>query len=498
MKTNKNLNFLWLAIYAVLTFFAIGRWQVPILAWLAGIFALRFYRQSDSAKSAFFLLWAASAIPTIFAWRNATAMHYMGGFVEPVFFSFATLLGMIPLVLDRRLHRRWASAESSPFWLTLIYPVSTAALDFFSGSGSPFGTFGAAGYTQTGFTAIMQIASITGIWSIPFIVGWFGSFINYLWENDFRFAKTRIGTWIYAGFMILVFGFGFGRMLFAPAPKQEVMIGGFSLPEGEFHIIMELANSGDEAAFHTAANDLNARQLNHVRELAQQGAQIVSLQEGAVVGYPKDIETLLAEAGQLTQEENIYLVLPTVTIDPTGEEAFKNIVQVIDPNGDVVLDHVKFGGSQFEGSLQGSGEIQSVDTPYGKLSAVICWDADFPVNMREAGAQDVDLIFIPANDWYELRDIHDGMSTFRAVENGMTIFRQTGAGVSSVTDTHGRVINRTDMFETETQSEWSNEQMVLTPVGSVKTLYPQFGDNFGNVMLIGFVGLVIFSWVKRK
>jgi apolipoprotein N-acyltransferase len=495
---NKNLNLLWLTLYAALTFFAIGRWQFPAAAWFASIFALRFYRQSDSVKSAFFLLWAASAIPTIFAWRNATAMHYMGGFVEPIFFAIATLLGMIPFVMDRRLHRRWASAEVSPFWLTLVYPISAAALDFFSGSGSPFGTFGAAGYTQTGFTAIMQIASITGLWSIPFIVGWFGSFINYLWENDLLWTKIRFATWIYAGFMILILGFGFGRILSAPAPQQEVMIAGFSLPENGLHEIMTLANGDDKAAFHAAANDLNIRQLDHVRELAQQGAEIISLQEGAAVGYPEDIESLLADAGQLTQEENIYLVLPTVTIDPTGEKAFKNIVQVIDPNGDVVLEHVKYGGSQFEGSLEGSGEIQTVDTPYGKLSAVICWDADFPATIKQAGTQDVALLFIPSNDWYEVRDIHNDMSTFRAVENGMSIFRQTGAGVSSVTDAYGRVISRTDMFEMEKQNEWSNEQMVLTPIGSVQTAFPQVGDSFGLLMLVSFAGLIIFSWVKRK
>jgi hypothetical protein len=54
------------------------------------------------------------------------------------------------------------------------------------------------------------------------------------------------------------------------------------------------------------------------------------------------------------------------------------------------------------------------------------------------------------------------------------------------------------MFETEDQSGWSNEQMVLTPIGSVATTYPKVGDAFGNVMLLSFVGLVIFGWVKRK
>jgi len=422
----------------------------------------------------------------------------MGAFIEPIFFTIVGLTNMIPFIIDRRYYLRWVSAGNSPFWLTLVYPISVAAMDFFSASGSPFGSFGAAAYSQSGFTALMQITSLVGLWGIPFIVGWCGSFINYLWENDFRWTKIRVGTWIYAGFMILVFGFGFGRILSAPAPKQDVMIAGFSLPEGEFSSIMQLSQEGDEDAFRAATTELNARQLTHVRELAQQGAQIVSLQEGATVGYPADIAALLADAAQVALEENIYLVLPTVTIFPEGDEPFHNVVQIIEPSGEIVLEHYKYGGSQFEGSLSGNGEIQTVDTPYGKLSAIICWDADFPLTVKQAGEQDVDLLFVPSNDWLEVRDIHAEMASFRAAENGMSIYRQTGAGVSSVTDAYGRIVNHTDMFEDENKNEWANEQMVLTPVSSVETLYPKLGDAFGQVMQVGLLILIGFAWIKRK
>ena len=261
---------------------------------------------------------------------------------------------------------------------------------------------------------------------------------------------------------------------------------------------MALLQDGDEAAFREATTQIHAQQLAQAQSMAQAGAEIVVLQEGAGMGYPAEVDALLADAAALAQAEGIYLVLPTATIDPAGEEPFQNVVRIIDPNGEVVLEHYKYGGTQFEGSVTGSGELQTVETPYGTLSAVICWDADFPLTIKQAGEQGVDLLFVPSNDWLELRDIHDGMATFRTVENGMAMFRQTGDGVSGVTDAYGRIINRVDMYEEETPGAWSNEQMVLTPIGSVDTLYPQVGDAVGQIMFIILIGLLIFAWIKRK
>jgi hypothetical protein len=39
---------------------------------------------------------------------------------------------------------------------------------------------------------------------------------------------------------------------------------------------------------------------------------------------------------------------------------------------------------------------------------------------------------------------------------------------------------------------------VETPIGSVNTLYPAIGDIFGNVMLVGLLGLVVGLFVTRK
>ena len=499
MNTQENkLRFLWLAIFAGLSLFVGARWNFPLAAWIASIFALRFYRHSEKGGRAFLLLWIASAVPTIIAWKGATAMGFLHPIAEPIFFAVLAPITLIPFVIDRLYYRRWAKNGISIALLSLVYPISTTAIDFFSASGSPFGTFGAGAYSQISFTALMQLTAFTGMWGISFIVSWFSSMVAYFWESNFQWTKIRNAAWILAGVLTLIIGFGFGRMAFAAPAAQEVKISGFSLPEGEFHSIMGLMQTGDQAAFRAATTESHARQLEHIRELAQAGAQIISLQEGAGIGFPEEIDVLLENASKLAQEENIYLVLPTATIYADGEEPFHNVVRIIDPNGDVVLEHYKYGGTQFEGSVTGSGEIQTVDTPYGKLSAVICWDADFPSTIKQAGVKGVDLLFVPSNDWFEVRDIHNDMATFRAVENGMSIYRQTGAGVSSVVDAYGREINRVDIFEDENAGAWGGEQKVMTPVGSVETLFPKIGDAFGQVMLIGMLGLIGFAWMKRK
>ena len=174
------------------------------------------------------------------------------------------------------------------------------------------------------------------------------------------------------------------------------------------------------------------------------------------------------------------------------------MVHILDPNGKVVLEHVKYGGTQFEGSLTGSGELQTVDTPYGRLSAIICWDADFPNVVRQAGEQDVDLLFVPSNDWLAVKDIHAGMASFRAVENGMTIFRQTGSGISSVIDAYGRTLHSVDIFEEQGTGDFVAIQMVTVPTGSVNTLFPVTGDAVGNVMLVAFAGLILEWFLTRK
>ncbi|HCK64796.1 MAG TPA: hypothetical protein DHW49_00890 [Anaerolineae bacterium] len=485
--THMNKKYIYLIIATIFGLFIGGKWNIPLAAWIAPIFALRFFRESEKAGRNFLLLWLASSIPTIISWQGATFMSKIHPVAEIGFFLLTTPIGLIPYVIDRIYYRRFGSTA----WLTLVFPIAVTAIDFFSSTGTPFGTFGAAAYSQRDFLSVMQIASVTGLWGITFLINWFASLMNHLWDSGFKFTRLSL---TFTCLLALIISLGFMRTLLPAQPESTATIAGFSLPNGKLIEVMNQLQSGDEAGFHQSVSELHIQQLNQIRKLADEGANIISLQEGAGIGFTNEVEQLIADASAIAQEKNIYIVLPTFDMEKTPAE---NKVHIIDPTGTVVLTHTKYGGNDFEGTLKGDGILQSVDTPYGKLSAVICWDADFPDVIKQAGEQNIDLLFIPSQDWLEVKDIHSGMSVFRAVENGMTIFRQTGQGVSIVTDAYGNQYNRVDSFENETEG-FASVQNVSTPIGSVNTLYPSLGDFLGNFMQIGLLGLVIGLWLTRK
>ncbi|MBK9206794.1 MAG: hypothetical protein IPL71_00210 [Anaerolineales bacterium] len=480
-----NKKYIYLAIIFILGLFIGGKWNIPLAAWIVPIFGIRFFRDSDKAGRNFLLFWLVSAIPTIISWQGATFMSKIHPLAEASFFLLTAPLGLLPYVIDRMYYRRFGSSA----WLTLVYPIAATAMDFFSATGSPFGTFGAGAYSQRDFLPTMQIVSVTGLWGLTFLASWFGSLANHFWE-----VKPARLSLTFAGVLALILALSFGRTLLPNQPEQTAQIAGFSLPAGKLSQVLDPISDGDETGFRQLVDELHAEELNQIRTMADEGANIVVLQEGAGMGMSDQVEALIAESSAIAKEKNIYIVLPTFDL---GKKPAENVVRIIDPNGDVVLTHVKYGGNDFEGSLKGDGILQTIDTPYGKLSAIICWDADFPNAVKQAGEQNVDLLFVPSNDWVEVKDIHAGMAAFRAVENGMSIFRQTGEGVSSVIDAHGKVVNRVDMFK-ENANGFTGIQNVQTPIGSVDTLYSSVGDGVGTLTLLSLVGLFVGLWITRK
>ena len=57
-------------------------------------------------------------------------------------------------------------------------------------------------------------------------------------------------------------------------------------------------NDGDEAGFRQAVDELHAQQLDQIRMLAEDGANIVVLQEGAGMGLTDQVEKLLSDAAR--------------------------------------------------------------------------------------------------------------------------------------------------------------------------------------------------------
>ena len=146
-----------------------------------------------------------------------------------------------------------------------------------------------------------------------------------------------------------------------------------------------------------------------------------------------------------------------------------------------------------EGTLQGDKIIKAVTTDYGKLSAIICWDGDFPSIVKQVGKLQADILFVPASDWEQIDPAHSIVTIFRGIENGCSVIRQTRNGLSIMTDPRGKIISQMDHFK---NTSWVTFGQV--PNKKWFTLYPIIGDLFGWLSFLGLLYFVFKTLTKKK
>ena len=86
------------------------------------------------------------------------------------------------------------------------------------------------------------------------------------------------------------------------------------------------------------------------------------------------------------------------------------------------------------------------------VSTAICYEVTYPHLAREAVRQGSEMLTTVTNDaWYGESSAafqHFEMATMRAIEQGRYLVRSANTGISGIIDPYGRVLIRTELFET--------------------------------------------------
>jgi apolipoprotein N-acyltransferase len=223
-----------------------------------------------------------------------------------------------------------------------------------------------------------------------------------------------------------------------------------------------------------------------VRE-ARAGAHIIVWPEHAAPVAKEDEPALLAQAQEVAEQEGIYLAI-SLMVQPADDSPYEAKLLVFDPQGQMVLEHYKYGGVGFEGNrVNGDGILRIAQTPFGAISGVICWDTDYPGVVLQAGRNGADILISPSLEFRETDPIHAHMAMMRAIENGVSVVRVADNGLSVIADPYGRVLASMDHFT-------AGERVIVAqvPTQGVRTVYPIIGDLFGWLAILGFV--LVAAW----
>lgn len=481
---NKKMSYLWLCIAGVLLGFANGHWVVPAAAWLAPAFMLRFLHLQKPVRG---------LIIGLIVYFTAVSIAFYGVMLIPSFVLFLVMIGVasiisfIPFIADRLVAPRLEG-----FLSTLVFPVMVTALEY-AGSFNPnSGSWGSLAYTQWPNLPLIQIASVTGILGISFLVTWFSSTLAWAWSMGFSWDRVRKGIYIYAGVMVMVLLFGGFRLAFHQYNGKPVMVAGVTSQ----HIIkpgfMEWLRSSQCPPIERSIKELQEKTGN----AALTGAKIIVWSEYTAL-IAKQEEARYVQCGQdLARKHGVYLLMSAGVMGDSKKVESDNMAVMISPEGKVLWRYCKsylVPGVESYYMVPGKRNIPIVATPYGNIAAVICFDLDFPAYIRSAAHLGADIILVPSYDWREISPFHTYMAGFRAIENGFTVFRVTGNGYTAAIDESGRVIAGMDYFTTGRYI-----MSAEIPAQRTLTLYSLAGNWFGWLCIAAIVPLVFVAVRKRQ
>jgi apolipoprotein N-acyltransferase len=496
MRTTDRFAHLWLGAAAAFFLCATGRWAVPLAAWLAPVFLLRFVRVQRPLRG---LLMAGLV-------RFAVAALVLRGIVAISGIRYyASVLLLVVVAIMPYVADRLVAPRLSGLVATLVFPLAFTTVEYL-GSFAPSGTSYSIAYTQYGDLPLMQLVSVTGIWGLTFLITWFASVVNWAWERGPVRRGARAGALLYVCVLSAVLVGGGLRLVFQRPPMTPVRVAGLSasreavaafdrqlMPRTLARLETGTATQAERHQAHLAFAALTNDLLERSRKEARAGAKIVVWPEGSPVGanvVDEDRPALLRQAAAVARQEGIYLDLGVAVFLPgTGTAPYlEDEAVLLDPSGRVVWTYEKthlvpFTEQGF--TVPGNGRVPMVDSPYGRLANVICFDLDYPRMMRQAGQAGAALVLAPSDDWQAIDPAHAQTATFRAIENGFSLVRQASQGLSIAVDHEGRVLAASDYFTTDPQV-----MVAYLPTRGVRTVYAAVGDVFAWLCLTGLVTLV--------
>ena len=416
----------------------------------------------------------------------------------------------------------------------LVFPLAWTLLEYLRSIGFLGYPWALAGHSQYSLLPVIQIASLTGVWGVSFVVLLANSAIAELigalgdrWMRDRQGgaapepARLTRAFWATVATVVViggVIGFGYfelGRETTGPATTVRVaQVQQNSDPrkheyEDTFAALIELTDSVldqdiDLVAWSETAFVPNIRRWSEDASNSRYHRLVRQF-----LDYQAGIGTWL-----LTGNDD-YEIKEIPGSDET-ERVEYNAAVLFSPDGERVqtyrkirlvpfTEHFPYKEQlplvynlllDFDVHFWEKGEEQTVfHHPLFSFSTPICYEDVFPNYVRHFVINGADAILNISNDYWSLTEVqakqHFVAGMFRAVENRRPILRTTASGLTGQIDPLGRIIQTAPYYE---------EAVIISdlriPETPETTIYTRWGDWFplaagGALLLIVLLSLLI-------
>ncbi|HBL83669.1 MAG: apolipoprotein N-acyltransferase [Clostridiales bacterium GWF2_38_85] len=394
-----------------------------------------------------------------------------------------------------RINRCFAPVVLAAFWATTEWIMALGDLGF---------SWGRVAISQIFMLPAVQTVSLFGSYFITLIVvasaGYIGMALISIEKKKLLFALSA-----------LIFGINFviGTVIFLIPEKAENEIN-VAVLQGNITSSEKWDNEG------RTSKEAYYELLNNV--IQDDEIDMVVFPESAIPLYYTKNSEVREYLQEIATENDIIIILGALTTD--DEYNYNSLVAIYPDGGDSVVYNKRhlapFGEflpyrSFFETVFPfvknfnladdefafGKGS-SLVDSEYGKLGGLICFDSIFEPLARESTYDGAEILILATNDsWYKdtagVRQ-HADFAKLRAIENGRYMVRAANTGVSMLINTKGQVL----ILLPALQKGFVSGNVYTS---SKITLYTEYGDtalHLSNIIIIISILFSIYKSIKNK
>lgn len=407
----------------------------------------------------------------------------------------------------------------------IIAPALWVAIEFLRANISFLSNPGfLLGYTQHGFTSLIQIATFTSVYGVSFLIVLINATVAEIFlvlsRKDFHHLRSPLKPGVYI------------RAVSVVAILVMVLVFGFMEQNRD-------AREGDAGVKISLVQPNVSQEINHDREGSEKimgwyreltnsssavKSDLIVWPESSTPGYFISVPEIRSAVSDLVRETGIPLVLGSSARDKTavGKTAgikHSNSAYLVNKEGEIKGTYRKIKLVPFweylplEGSFKWprwlvpkhgntiAGKDASIFRIKGNsFGVVICWEVLYPDFFRNFTRQGPDFMLNLSNEnvfgWTAAPYKVQAMAVFRAIESRKSLLRCNLTGMTSHIDPYGRETTRV----TDENGKDLMVQGVMTaevPILSKTTFYTRYGDVFAYICVVWSVLMLIYTLILK-
>lgn len=379
------------------------------------------------------------------------------------------------------------SRKRFPRAYLVIFPCIWVLWEYLRSLGEMSFPWNLIGYSLTPLLPLSQIASITGVYGLSFLMVLGNVMVwNYL-GTYYRFGKKALGLPL----LILACGvlsvWGFFRIRPVPADKEKIVK--ISVLQGSIDQ-NRWGNNSLDTSFMIFDTLLQKASLDKpdIFVLPESALLCYLLRQRMsrerVMGWSRMYRVPMV-LGALQWDHaprgstNPYLVYNTAFFLDTATQDFRKYYKIkLVPFSEAlpfqglfpILSRVNLGQADFK---SGKDPVVYQIGSAVRAAPFICYEIIYPAFVRDRVIRGANLLVNITNDgWFGKSSgafQHATMARLRCIENGVVMARSANSGISMFVDQYGRVLGRTRLYD---------RTFLQRPVSvaRIPTIYSRFGD----------------------